>query len=140
MKFPKNINKRPKFHAVRIDSDNYYIPWTRATLGASEVETFYFYGYKERLGKSPNKVIINNLTNPNQEDWFDASEKLIGQYRVTAHNGDILTIETECERHVICVFKNTVYSLLSSTANNSWHEEVKQAIFLGFQLKLKRED
>lgn len=131
MKFPNGIDYRPKFHSVHEGSASSYTPcsYDRHDYSTEEPreKIFNFYGYESRTNKFPSKCNITNLTNPNMEERPDESN-VKGKHRVAARHGDILTIETERERHVVCVSGNSVYSLLSSTAEMSWPQEIKEAL------------
>lgn len=122
MKIPNGIDYLPKFHSVHAGFAGYYRPHSEPKSD----ETFNFYGYEEWPNHSPNKCIITNLTNPNREEFTLVSKK--AKHKVIARHGDILTIETERERHVVCVSGDSIYSLLSSTAEMSWPHEVKEAL------------
>ena len=128
---PNGIDYRPKFLSVHAGSASSYTPcsYDRHDYSTEEPreKIFNFYGYESRTNKFPSKCNITNLTNPNMEERPD-EPTVKGKHRVAAQHGDILTIETERERHVVCVSGNSVYSLLSSTAEMSWPQEVKEAL------------
>lgn len=131
MKIPNGIDYRPKFHSVHAGSASSYTPcsYDRHDYSTEEPreKIFNFYGYESRTNKFPSKCNITNLTNPNMEERPD-EPTVKGKHRVAARHGDILTIETERERHVVCVSGNSVYSLLSSTAEMSWPQEIKKIL------------
>lgn len=132
MKIPNDIDYRPKFLSVHAGSASSYTPCSYdrhdySTEVPREKRIFNFYGYESRTNKFPSKCNITNLTTPNMEERPD-EPTVKGKHRVAARHGDILTIETERERHVVCVSGNSVYSLLSSTAEMSWPHEVKEAL------------
>ena len=131
MKIPNGIDYRSKFHSVHEGSTSSYSPcsYDRHDYSTEEPseKIFNFYGYESRTNRFPSKCIITNLTNPNMEERTDEPTAK-GKHRVSARHGDILTIETERERHVVCVSGDSVYSLLSSTAEMSWPQEIKEAL------------
>lgn len=131
MKFPNGIDYRPKFLSVHEGCASSYTPcsYDRHDYSTEEPreKIFNFYGYESRTNKFPSKCNITNLTNPNMEERPD-EPTMKGKHRVAARHGDILTIETEREKHVVCVSGDSVYSLLSSTAEISWPQEIKEAL------------
>lgn len=131
MNFPNGIDYRPKFLSVHEGCASSYTPcsYDRHDYSTEELreKIFNFYGYESRTNTFPSKCNITNLTNPNMEERPD-EPTMKGKHRVAARPGDILTIETERERHVVCVSGNSVYSLLSSTAEISWPQEIKEAL------------
>lgn len=128
MKFPNGIDYLPKFHSVHEGSTSSYNPcsYYRHEPWSEHYEKKFFFGYDLKPKGKPHKCIITNLTSPNREEILEPLVK--GKHMIVAHHGDILTIETERERHVVCVSGDSVYSLLSSTAEMSWPHEVKEAL------------